>query len=131
MTIVTVTVIFIVTNYCVIRVYQNTQTLKHSNSQNSNQRMWSSMSANLLRITYYPRLLTLTRSMGGKTLCTARARTDLAVPLRPEMSTPPMAGLTANTRGNGGRVFTTLLYLIPMQRTIQYYFQHAVNINTY
>lgn len=38
------------------------------------------------------------RSMGGNTLWIARARMDLAVPLLPEMRTPPMAGFTvANT----------------------------------
>lgn len=41
--------------------------------------------------------LTLTRSIGGKTLWMARARMDLAVPLLPEMRTPPIAGFTVNT----------------------------------
>lgn len=41
--------------------------------------------------------LTLTRSIGGKMLWIARARMDLAVPLLPEMRTPPMAGFTVST----------------------------------
>mmetsp|Transcript_7120 Transcript_7120/g.20976 ORF Transcript_7120/g.20976 Transcript_7120/m.20976 type:complete len:305 (-) Transcript_7120:188-1102(-) len=37
----------------------------------------------------------LTTSMGGRSECSARAMTDLAVPRPPEMSTPPMSRLTA------------------------------------
>ena len=42
-------------------------------------------------------LLPLTISIGGSSLCTARAMTDLAVPREPEMTTPPIFGFTPHS----------------------------------